>query len=392
MSIKDRVAVIGVGCTKFGELFDMSYEDLAVEAAFEALADANISPEDIEATWLGTEMPSTGNSEGRTGASLANYLKLGQGPVTRVANYCATGTDSFRNACFAVACGAYKIALVIGVEKMRDVESRSLINGYVEWGHPLYGKGNTLPGMFALSATRYFSQYEAKKEHLAKIAVKNHYNGSLNPKAHFQRAIDFERALKAPMVAEPLGLFDCCPTTDGGAAAVICSADIAADFKKDYVLVKGTGLATGRDGRFHQGNQFAGFQTTFQAAGQAYKEAGITDPRREINFGEIHDCFTITELLTYEGLGFCEVGGAARFIDEGTNLLDGSLPRNTSGGLKSCGHPIGATGVRQIGEVTNQILGRADKRQVKNARTGLAHNIGLGVCGEVACVVVLGAK
>ena len=392
MSIKDKVAVIGVGCTRFGELFNKSYEDLAVEAAYEAFEDANIEPKDIEATWLGTEMPSTGNSEGRTGASLANYLDISNGPVTRVANYCATGTDTFRNACFAVACGAYKVALVLGVEKMRDVGSRSLIDGYVVWGHPVFGKGNTLPGMFALSATRYFSQYEASKEHLAKIAVKNHYHGSLNPKAHFQREINQEKAMKAPMVAEPLGLFDCCPTTDGAAAAIICSADIASDFKKDYVLVKGAGLSTGRDGRFHGGNEFAGFQTTRLAAEQAYKEAGISDPRKEIQVGEIHDCFTITELLTYEGLGFCEVGGAARFIDEGTHYLGGGLPCNTSGGLKSCGHPIGATGVRQIGEITNQILGRADKRQVEDVRTGVAHNIGLGVCGEVACLIVLGAK
>ena len=221
MSIKDKVAIIGVGCTKFGENFDMSYEDLAVDAAHEAFEDAGIEPRDIQATWLGTEIPSTGNSEGRTGASLANYLDLRNGPVTRVANYCATGTDTFRNACFAVACGAYDMALVLGVEKMRDLGSRSLVDGYVEWGHPLYGKGNTLPGMFALSATRYFAQYDAGKEHLAKIAVKNHHNGSLNPKAHFQREITLEKAMAAPLVAEPLGLFDCCPTTDGAAAAVI---------------------------------------------------------------------------------------------------------------------------------------------------------------------------
>lgn len=392
MSVKDMVAVIGVGCTPFGENFDKGYEDMAVEAAFEAFEDAGVEPKDIEATWLGTEIPSTGNSEGRTGASLANYLDLGNGPVTRVANYCATGTDAFRNACFAVACGAYSVALVLGVEKMRDVGSRSLIDSYVEGGHPFYGKGNTLPGMFALSATRYFSQYRAKKEHLAKIAVKNHLNGSYNPKAHFRRAITFEHALNAPMVADPLGLFDCCPTSDGAAAAVICRASIASNFKKDYVLVKGTGLSVERDGRFHRGNSFAGFKTTQIAAQQAYREAGIENPAAEIQTAEIHDCFTITELLSYEGLGLCEVGDADRFVDEGANTLEGRLPCNPSGGLKSCGHPIGATGVRMIGEVTNQILGRCGKRQVKDVRLALAHNIGLGVCGEVACVVVLGAK
>lgn len=392
MSIKDKVAIIGVGCTKFGENFDKGYEDMAVEAAYEAFEDAGIQPTDIQATWLGTEIPSTGNSEGRTGASLANYLDLRNGPVTRVANYCATGLDAFRNACFAIACGAYDFALVLGVEKMRDVGSRGLIDGYVRWGHPLYGKGNTLPGMFALSANRYFSRYNGNKEHLAKIAVKNHHNGALNPKAHFQRDITLERAMNAPMVADPLGLFDCCPTTDGAAAAVICSAKTASDLKKNYVLVKGTGLSVERDGRYHGANEFSGFVTTREAARQAYKEAEILDPRKDIQVVEIHDCFTITELLSYEGLGLCDVGKAPNFIDEGVNQIEGAMPCNTSGGLKSCGHPIGATGVRMIYQVTNQILSRCGQMQVEGVRNAVTHNIGLGVCGEAACVIVIGAK
>jgi acetyl-CoA C-acetyltransferase len=307
-----------------------------------------------------------------------------------VANYCATGADAFRNACFAVAAGAYDLVLVVGAEKMRDVTAReSLVGQLAETGHPVHGKGVTAPGMFALFATRYFDRFGIGRETLAKVAMKNHRHGSLNPKAHFQKEITLEQYFKAPMVADPLGLYDCCPQTDGAAAAVICRADLAPTFSKEPILVKGLGLANpvGDELAFDPESDFISFRATKEAATQAYEQAGVKDPFKEIDVAELHDCFTITELVTYEDLGFCQQGEGRTFIEEGVSSLEGELPINTSGGLKSCGHPIGASGLRMIGEITNQLRGRAGKRQVKDAKRGLVHN--LGGLGAVASVIVL---
>ena len=391
MSIRDKVAIIGVGATRFGENFEQGYSDMIVEAAYEAFEDANVSPSQIQAAWLGTCFPDSGGYQGNAGASLADALSLYKAPISRVANYCATGADAFRNACFAVASGAYDIALVVGAEKMRDVTPReSLVGQLAETGHPLHGKGVTAPGMFALFATRYFDLFGIGRETLAKVSMKNHRHGSMNPKAHFQKEITLEQYLKAPMVADPLGLYDCCPQTDGAAAAVICRADLAPTFSQEPILVKGLGLANPVGDRlaFDPESDFISFRATSEAAKQAYDQAGITDPLKEIDVAEVHDCFTITELVTYEDLGFCRKGEGPRFIDEGVPSLDGELPVNTSGGLKSCGHPIGASGLRMIGEIANQLRGRCGRRQVRDARRGLVHN--LGGLGAVTSVVVLG--
>jgi len=390
MSIRDRVAIIGVGATRFGEHFEQGYSDLIVEAAYEAFRDANVSPPQIQAAWLGTCFPDSGGYQGNAGASLADALSLYHAPISRVANYCATGADAFRNACFAVAAGAYDLVLVVGAEKMRDVTAReSLVGQLAEHGHPVRGKGVTAPGMFALFATRYFDRFGIGRETLAKVAMKNHRHGSLNPKAHFQKEITLEQYFKAPMVADPLGLYDCCPQTDGAAAAVICRADLAPTFSKEPILVKGLGLANpvGDELAFDPESDFISFRATKEAATQAYEQAGVKDPFKEIDVAELHDCFTITELVTYEDLGFCQQGEGRTFIEEGVSSLEGALPINTSGGLKSCGHPIGASGLRMIGEITNQLRGRAGKRQVKDAKRGLVHN--LGGLGAVASVIVL---
>ena len=390
MSIQDRVAIIGVGATQFGEHFEQGYSDLIVEAAYEAFRDANVSPPQIQAAWLGTCFPDSGGYQGNAGASLADALSLYHAPISRVANYCATGADAFRNACFAVAAGAYDLVLVVGAEKMRDVTAReSLVGQLAETGHPVHGKGVTAPGMFALFATRYFDRFGIGRETLAKVAMKNHRHGSLNPKAHFQKEITLEQYFKAPMVADPLGLYDCCPQTDGAAAAVICRADLAPKFSKEPILVKGLGLANpvGDGLAFDPESDFISFRATKEAATQAYEQAGVKDPFKEIDVAELHDCFTITELVTYEDLGFCQQGEGRTFIEEGVSSLGGALPINTSGGLKSCGHPIGASGLRMIGEITNQLRGRAGKRQVKDAKRGLVHN--LGGLGAVASVIVL---
>jgi acetyl-CoA C-acetyltransferase len=276
---------------------------------------------------------------------------------------------------------------------MRDVEPRgSLVAQHVERGHPLYCKGRTAPGIFGLIATRYREAFGDPKEAMARVAVKNHYNGARNPKAHFQSEVNLEQVLRAPMVADPIGLLDCCPTTDGAAAVVITSASVARDFRPDPVILRGLGLAVCSgyfSVQFDSGWDLLGFRSTREAAKAAYRQAGIRDPRREIDFAEVHDCFTITELVNYEDLGFCDRGEAPRLIKDGVTALDGALPVNPSGGLKSSGHPIGATGVRQICEIADQLRGRCGARQLRKARTGLAHN--LGGPGSLAAVAVLGA-
>jgi acetyl-CoA C-acetyltransferase len=382
--MKDKVAIVGVGCTKFGDLFELSYEDMILEAANAAFADAGIEPERIDAAWFGSYSPYGGH--GKASVSLADALRLYGKPITRVENFCATGTDAFRNAAMAVASGMYDIALVLGAEKLKDRPTRGLSQ---EGEHPYQTNGLTAPGIFAMSATRYFHQFNVGREALAKVAVKNHDNGSKNPKAHFQMQITEEQALKAPLVAWPFGLFDCCPTTDGAAAAVICRADMAKQFRDDYILVKGIGLAV-TSGRpwFDPAHEYVGFTATQSASQAAYKMAGVSDPVREIDLAEVHDCFTWTEITNYEDLGFCRKGEGAQFIGEGRSALGGDMPVNTSGGLKSFGHPIGASGVRMIYEVVTQLRGEAAARQIKDAELGLVHN--LGGPGSVACVLVLG--
>jgi acetyl-CoA C-acetyltransferase len=382
--MKDKVAIIGVGCTKFGDQFDSGYEDLVVEAANAAMADAGIEPDRIDAAWLGTFSPYGGH--GKASVSLADSLRLYGKPITRVENYCATGTDAFRNAAMAVASGTHDVVLVVGAEKLKNRPVRGLSS---EGEHPLQTDGLTAPGIFAMAANRYFHQFNVGREALAKVAVKNHGNGALNPKAHLQIQVTEEQVLNAPIVAWPFGLFDCCPTTDGSAAAILCRADSAKQFRPDYVLLKGIGLAvtTGRpwfDAKF----TYIGFPSTQTAAQTAYKMAGITDPLHEIDVAEVHDCFTWTELTNYEDLGFCKKGEAAHFIAEGRSKIGGDMPVNTSGGLKSFGHPIGASGVRMIYEIVAQLRGQAGARQVKDAELGIVHN--LGGPGSVACVVVLG--
>lgn len=394
MGFANEVAIIGYGATKFGENFEQDYFDMAVEACYEAFQDAGAEPKDIQAAWLGTCYAYSYSTEGNAGTSLSEPLNLFNIPVTRVANYCSTGMDALRNACFAVASGDYETALAVGVEKMRDVAPRdSLVASHIGLGHPVYSKGRTAPGMFSLMGTRYFHKWGDSKEAMAAVAVKNHYNGSLNPKAHFQRPVTMEQVLKAPIIAYPIGLYDACPTTDGAAAVVITTREKARKMGRPYVVVKGIGLAVSNGyftAQFKPDWDFLGFEATREAAKEAYRQAGISNPRQEVDVAEVHDCFTITEILNYEDLGFCEPGEGRRFILDGVSTLEGDLPVNTSGGLKSSGHPIAASGIRMVGNVMEQILGRAGKRQLgKKVKTGLAHT--LGGPGAVSCVVIVGA-
>jgi acetyl-CoA C-acetyltransferase len=379
--MKDRVVVIGVGCTKFGDRYESSYEDLICEAAFDAYADAGIDPAEIQAAYLGTYLP--GPSGGKAAVSLGDALRLYDRPITRVENYCATGTDAFRNGCLAILSGAADIVLVLGAEKLKDRGGR----GLPRLGHPLLAKGNSAPGLFALAANRYMHTFGMGRDMLAKVAVKNHYNGARNPKAHLRMEITEDKVLKAPIIAWPFGLFDCCPTTDGAAAAILCRADIATRFRADATLVKGFGLAvtTGRP-YFDPTFDYLGFRSTQMAAHQAYEMAGIAPA--DISFAEVHDCFTWTEISNTEDLGFCRKGEGGHLAAEGRTALTGDIPINPSGGLKSFGHPIGASGVRMIYECVQQLRGHGGERQVKNAQLGLAHNV--GGPGAVSCVIILG--
>jgi len=374
-SIKDRVAIVGMGCTNFGELWDKSHKDLVVDACYEAFQDAGLEPKDIQAAWYGSR------ESGFTGVQLANAIKLEYVPITRVENFCAGGTDCFRNAAYAVASGVCDIALAVGVEKCKDHYggfNMDILDPFdrsmVEWELPPSNQ-------FAELATRYFYHYgltyEQGKRILSMIAVKNHKNGTLSPKAQFRREITLEQAMNAPMISWPLGLYDACGVSDGSAAAIITTPEIAKSLRKDYVLVKALGLANGAGQSVLQPDyDFIHIPEAVAAAKSAYAQAGIKDPRNEISLAIVHDCFTITELITYEDLGFSPRGKAPLDVEAGTFTLQGELPVNTDGGLKCFGHPLSASGLRMIYEVYKQLQGKAGPRQVKNAHTGLVHNVG----------------
>ena len=391
MGLGGKVAIIGTGIIKFGENFHQSLTDMVFEAVSQALADAKIESKQLQAAWLGCYEPMLYGFEGNSGTFVSDPLNLFPIPVTRVAAYCATGIEAVRNAALAVASGEYDLVLAVGAEKMREVPSRgSLVAQAVNRGHPVLAKGRTAPGMFALVATRYMKEYGATEEALAAVALKNHYHGSLNPRAHFQKEITAEQYQKQPKVAEPLGLFDCCPTTDGAAAVILTRADLAPKFTDAYTILRGIAYAVTAgywNTQFDPSWNFTSFRSTREAAQAAYKMAGVTNPAKEINVAECHDCFTITEIVNYEDLGFAKPGEGWKFATGGVTKLGADLPVNTSGGLKSCGHPIGASGVRMIANIHDQLLGRAGKMQVKGARMGLAHN--LGGPGAVSAVAVL---
>ena len=386
--IRDRVAVVGMGCTKFGELWDNGVEDLIVDSSFEAIEDAGIEPKDIQAAWFGTVM------SGMTGQVLTQALKLEYIPVTRVENACCTATEAFRNAAYAVAAGIYDIVLASGAEKQKDTGFAGLgagggVGTFVEAPSPP-------PVQFALAATRYAHHYglsyEELKTALARIAVKNHHNGTLCPRAHFQREITLEQALNAPMIAWPLGLFDCCGVSDGGAAAILTTPEIAKKLKDDYVLIKGLGLTVGgMQGQLQDWYDFVHFEEDVTAAKMAYEEAGIKNPRKEVDVAVVHDCFTITELIIMEDLEFSPRGKAPEDVAAGTFSLEGELPVNTDGGLKCFGHPVGASGLRMIYEVYKQLQGKAEQRQLKKADIGLTHNLG-GRPGSFTCAISIIGK
>ncbi|HKZ50153.1 MAG TPA: acetyl-CoA acetyltransferase [Dehalococcoidia bacterium] len=384
--IRDRVAIIGAGCTKFGEMWEKDAEDLLVDAAFDAIEDAGLAPKDIQAAWVGAAFQQL---TGMSGTIVTDTLKIWGIPVTRVENRCATGMDAFRNACYAVAAGIYDVVLACGVEKLLDQGGHGLRR---EEPHPIFA-GVSAAGLFSMAANRSMMAYNWSKEDLARVAVKNHKNGIQHPKAHFRRAVTIEEVISAPMIAYPLGRLDCCAVSDGSAAVVLTRPEIARQtrHKDDYVLVKAATLSV-YSGQpwFRNDFDFTYFPATRRAAQTAYEEAGIRDPVQEIDLVECHDCFTITELLNMQDLGFCQRGEAARLVAEGWSDAEGEVPFNPSGGLKCFGHPIGATGCRVVYELTRQLQGRADGYQVKDAKLALGHT--LGGPGALASVVILGRQ
>ncbi|MFC1989011.1 acetyl-CoA acetyltransferase [Chloroflexota bacterium] len=387
-SIKDRVAIVGMGCTKFGERWDASADDMMVESAYEACEDAGIGPEDIQAAWFGTL------DGGQSGMLLAQPLNLPYIPITRVENMCATGTEAFRNGCYAVAAGIYDIVLTIGAEKLKDTGYSGLGSMLPLPSHVLTPEG-TPPGRFAMLATTYFDRYglsfEEGKHMIGRVSWKSHKNGTLNPRAHFQREVPMETILNAPMIAWPLGLFDCCGVSDGSAAAIITTPEIAKGMRKDPVYVKSLQIsAAPREGNYNSKYDYTHVEATVRAAQAAYKEAGISNPRDDISMAEVHDCFSITEAVTMEDLDFSPRGKVRDDIENGFFDLDGKLPVQPDGGLKCFGHPIGASGLRMLYEMYKQLQGKAGPRQIKNPKLGLTHNLGGYPDGCIVSVAIVG--
>jgi acetyl-CoA C-acetyltransferase len=379
--IKNKVAIVGMGCTKFGEHWDRNAESLAVEAFDEALSDAGVEKKDIGAAWLSTCFDEV--NVGKSAIPLASALKLPYLPVTRVENFCASGTEAIRAACYAVAAGSCDMALAVGVEKLKDIGYGGLPDFSQLRG--VYNRqifpNQTAPGQFAMLATKYFDRYgltpEEGKRTLAKISAKSHANGVLTPKAHLRKKVDVETIMKAPMIAWPLGLFDCCGVTEGAAAAIVVRAEDAKAIRPDPLYVKALQVAVSPEEEFrYQTWDGTHVETTFRCGARAYEEAGVKNPREEISMMEVHDCFSITELVTYEDLQISPRGKAKEDVDAGFYDLDGKIPCQTDGGLKSFGHPIGASGLRMVYEVYKQLQGNCGDRQIKNPRLGLTHNLG----------------
>ncbi|MBO9422212.1 acetyl-CoA acetyltransferase [Labrenzia sp. R4_2] len=379
--IRDKVAILGMGCSQFGERWSDNAEDLMIEAFTEALGDAGIEKKQIDAAWLGTAIEE--QHVGKSAVPLSMALRLPNIPVTRVENYCASGSEAFRGAVYAVAAGAADIALALGVEKLKDTGYGGLPQRNRGSVNDLFWANVSAPGSFAQLASAYRAKHGIDagdmKRAMAHISVKSHDNGARNPKAHLRNRIDEDKVLNAPMIAEPLGLFDCCGVSDGSACAIVTTPEIAKSLgKHDLITVKALQLAAS-NGLEAQHNSWDGshFVTTRKCAERAYKEAGITNPRDQISLFEVHDCFSITELVTMEDLFISPEGGAVKDIMDGFYDADGKVPCQIDGGLKCFGHPIGASGLRMIYEMYLQLQGRAGDRQRKEEPVfGMTHNLG----------------
>src|SRR3954449_9673540 len=388
--IRDRVAIVGMGCTPFGEHWDKSVDDLLIDSTQEALASAGVALPDVDAFWLGTM------GSGQSGLTLSRPLKIDYKPVSRLENFCATGSEAFRNACYAVASGAFDTVMAVGVEKLKD----SGFSGLTGSRPPDDGTGAALtaPAMFSLLAPAYANKYgvdeQEMKDVLTRIAWKNHKNGALNPRAQFRKEVSKETICNSPLVAGQLGIYDCSGVSDGSAAAIIVRAEDAHRYTDNPLYVKALSFVAGpASGPIDPDYDYTTFTEVVRSAEDAYRQAGIDDPRASLAMAEVHDCFTPTELVLMEDLGFAQRGMAWKEVLAGTFDLDGDLAVNPDGGLKSFGHPIGASGLRMLFECWLQLRGEAGPRQITNGKKmALTHNLG-GAPGEcVSFVSVVGSE
>jgi acetyl-CoA C-acetyltransferase len=392
--IRDKVAIIGMGCSKFGERWDTGTEALLAEAFEEALADAGVERSQIEAAWFGSCIDSINVGNSAIPASTA--LRLDGIPVSRMENMCATGTETLRGAAYAVASGAVDIALAVGVEKLKDTGYGGLPAAYKGTFNDLWLPLGSAPAGFAQLAAGYRARYGVSKEDLkrgiAHVSWKSHQNGVNSPKAHLRRAVDIDTILNAPMIAEPLGLYDCCGVSDGAAAAIVTTPEIARALgKTDLVTIKAIQISIS-SGVESTTTTWDGshVRNTRNAATRAYREAGINNPREQLDMLEVHDCFSITELVTMEDLFVSKDGEAVKDVLDGFYDRDGKVPCQIDGGLKCFGHPIGASGLRMAYETYTQLLGRAGKRQLETPSIGLTHNLGGVPYLGVAAISILG--
>ncbi len=389
--IKDQVAIVGMGCTEFGEHFDRSIEDMIIEAAHAAYDSAGVAQDDVDAFWFGTL------GSGTSGLTISKPLKIDYKPVTRVENMCATGSEAFRNAAYAVASGAFDMVVAIGAEKLKDNGMSGLV------GTQLPDDGTktniTAPASFSLLAPAYGEKYgvdrDTMKEVMTRIAWKNHFNGARNPRAQFQKEVSTETICNAPLVAGDLGIFDCSGVSDGAAAAVLVRAEDAHRYCDNPLYVKALAFTSGPGaGPLDPDYDYTTFNEVARCAQDAYEQAGVSDPRTEIAMAEVHDCFTPTELVLMEDLQFSKRGEGWQDVLAGTFDLDGELPVNPDGGLKSFGHPIGASGLRMLFECWLQLRKEAPpERQIlsveKGKTLGMTHNLGgrPGECVSFAAIV-----
>jgi acetyl-CoA C-acetyltransferase len=388
--IRDRVAIVAMGCTEFGEHWGRSADDLVVDAANDCFDGAGLALDEVDAFWLGTL------ASGQSGMTLSKALPVDYKPVTRVENYCATGSEAFRNACYAVASGAYDVVMALGVEKLKDSGFSGLMRSDPPGDGTAPELSLTAPAAFSLLDPAYCAKYgvdpDDMRAAMTHVAWKNHVNGARNPRAQFRKEVSKEKIEASPKVAGRLGIFDCSGVSDGAACAVIVRAEDAYRYTDKPVFVKGLSLAAGSARESADpAYDYTTFPEVVRAASDAYEQAGITDPASQIDLAEVHDCFTPTEVVLMEDLGFSARGKAWRDVLDGAFDLDGRLPVNVDGGLKSFGHPVGASGLRMLFEAWLQLRGEAGDRQVPDARTALTHNLGGRPGGLVSFVSVVGS-
>ena len=367
--------VIGVGMTEFGKHPERRLTDMGREACWRALKDAGIHPKQVQTGFSGNSLAPYLQREVDIGQPILREVGIVGIPILNISNACASGSCAFREAWLAVASGLYELVIAVGTEKAFVGKGAMLDIGGQDFQ---LMQGGVFPGDFALKARRHMLEFGTTKEQLAKISVKNHKNGCLNAYSQFKKEFTVEEVLNSPMVADPLTVLSCCPNSDGSAATIIASKDLAKRYCEKPIRIAASALTSGT---YEPNRNLALFDLDFEASKIAYEISGY-DPQ-DIDVAEVHDAFTIAEIMHYEGLGFCKLGEGGRLIDEGETEIGGRIPVNPSGGLLSRGHPVGATGLAQIAEIVWQLRGETGKRQVENARIGLAHVVGGGREGDV---------